>query len=128
MRIFILSLILTGCAMMDDSEYARFEQPDVSYACALSRMRIDEAPGSVPHVVETDSSWINVYATGQQWVRSEYVWEINTIYIFPTMHNYASDLLHEMVHVIQYQLGEEFSEWEARKVERWINHCVSFGV
>ena len=128
MRFIALALILSGCAtLLDDSDYARLEQPDVAYACALSRMGIDEAPGPVPRVVEVDSKWINTYATGQQWVRSEYVWETNTIYIFPTMHDYYRDLPHEMTHAIQFQLGEEFGEAEARKVARWADHCVKFG-
>ena len=122
-----LALALTGCALLDDSDVARLEQPDVAYACALSRMRIAEAPGPVPTVVEVDSMWVNTYATGGQWVRAEYVWEINTIYIFPTMHNYYRDLPIDMAHAIQYQLGEEFGEWEAQKVGRWAHHCVKFG-
>lgn len=122
-----LILALTGCAaLLDDSDYARLEQPEVAYACAAYLMRVD-APGLAPRVVEVDSKWINTYATGQQWVRSEYAWETNTIYIFPTMHDYARDLGHEMAHAIQYQLGEEFNEWEAKKVGRWIGDCVNFG-
>ena len=127
MRFLLIALILSGCALLDDSDVARLEQPDVAYACALSRMRIAEAPGPVPRVVETDSMWVNTYATGQEWVRAEYVWEIHTIYIYPTMHNYWRDLPHEMAHVIQYQLGEEFGKAEAQKVGRWADHCIKFG-
>ena len=127
MRVLFLALILSGCALLDDSDVARLEQPDVAYACALSRMRIAEAPGPVPRVVEVDSKWVNTYATGGQWVRSEYVWETNTVYIFPTMHDYYRDLPHEMAHAIQFQLGEEFGEREAKKVGRWADHCVKFG-
>ncbi len=128
MRFLLIALILSGCAsLLDDSDYARLEQSDVSYDCALSRMRIKEAPGPVPTVVEVPSMWINTYAVGQQWVRAEYVSEINTIYIFPTMHHYATDLAVEMTHAIQFQLGEDYGEWEAQKVARWINHCIIFG-
>ena len=118
------AFVLSACAsLLDDSDYARLEQPEVSYSCVLDLMRV-EAPGPLPTVVEVDSKWANTYATGQQWVRSEYVWQTNTIYIFPTMHYYAEDLAHEMTHAIQYQLGEQFNEWEAKKVDSWVDHCI----
>ena len=120
-------MLLSGCALLDDSDVARLEQPDVAYACALSRMRIAEAPGTVPRVVEVDSMWVNTYSTGGQWVRAEYVSRTNTVYIFPTMRHYWRDLPHEMAHAIQFQLGKPFSEWEAQKVARWAHHCVIFG-
>ena len=138
--ILTLALVISGCATMvpgvatytspswlDDSDYARMEQPGVAYACALRRMGIDEAPGPVPRVVEVDSSWINTYATRAEWVSAEYVWETNTIYIFPRMHDYYRELPHEMAHAIQFQLGEEFSEAEAKKVADYAHHCVIFG-
>ena len=134
-----LALALAGCApfvpgvptytspaWLDDSDYARLELVDVAYACALSRMRIDVAPGKVPRVVEMDSKWINTYATGQYWAGAEYVWQTNTIYIFPTMHSYYRDLPHEVTHAIQYQLGEKFGEREAKKVADYAHHCVIF--
>ena len=117
---------LTSPAFLDDSDYARMEQADVSYACALKRMGIDEAPGPVPWLVWVDGSWINTYHTKAEWVESEYVEEINTIYIRRSMHAWRL-LVWEMTLAVQYQLGEEYGEAEARKNASYAHHCVIFG-
>ena len=116
----------TSPSWLDDSEYARMEQAEVSYACALKRMRIDKAPGEPPTVIWINGPWRNTYYTNEVWVESEYVAEINTIYIMRSMDAWRR-LVWEMVLAVQYQLGEKFNEREAKKHTFYAHHCVIFG-
>ena len=62
MKALLFILVLGGCAsLLDDSDFARMEQPEVAYACALDRMRIEEAPGPVPNVVWVNGKWKEYY-------------------------------------------------------------------
>lgn len=122
-----LAVALSGCSgMFDDSDYARFEQPGPAYKCAAYLMRV-EAPGPVPNVVWHDRYWRNNYYGGSRWADGEYVAETNTIHVRLSFRG-AQTLVHESVHAIQFQRGEEYNEWEARKVERWFSNCPNFMV
>lgn len=125
--VLTIALVLAGCAsLLDDSDMKRMENQEVSFDCAMKLMRQTEYPVSIPWVMEVDGMWWNTYYTSQKLTRSEYDDNLNVIWIFPTMHYYAEDLLHENIHAIQYFIGEEYGENEARKHTYWLKHCFLF--
>ena len=117
---------LTSPAWLDDSDYARMEQPGVAYACALKRMGIDKAPGEAPRIVWWDEKWTNTYYTRAMWVVSEYDDWNNTIHMMRSMDAWRR-LVWENTLAIQYQRGEEYNEREAKKNADFAHHCVIFG-
>ena len=124
----ILTLVLTlllaaGCAPLArmDADLARLEQPGPALECVKFLMGV-EVDMADPTIEWFNYRWPNAQGV---LVNGSADAETNTIYIF--RHYQASrTVAHETTHLVQAYLGEEFNEWEAKKVGDWLHDCPNF--
>ena len=123
----LVMVAMSGCASIraqmieDDNAYKRLSLPYASYRCAAYLMGVP-LPGDEPTVDYVEGMWYGDY--GEK-VQGEYHSDTNTIRVRITYRT-AQVLLHEMVHAIQFQRGEAYNEWEARKTMQWIDDCIIY--
>ncbi len=116
MRALLFILVLTGCAsLLDDSDYARIEQPEVANRCVAWLLGEDVRP--LPYIVYVeDMPWLPEFG----FVSGYYSPDHNTIVIHRQF-NQGPILRHELTHVYGA------TESEARSVARRGADCVNFG-
>ena len=138
MRALVLALfVLAGCASDYEFEQTPFagstgtvanpsnEWAQWHYDCALKRMQLDApGPGPVPEIRWVDKRWRTYYG---EVASGAYLSDTNTVLV---THSRISTevVVHEMVHAIQFQRGEAYSEWEAYRASSLWKHCLIFGV